>query len=438
MSGPKSSRYTLTAEQLKIILEEQERLRKELEEKARKERESKEAKEYISDVEAKTARFLSIVKSYEQKALSLGESMPAQTHKQYLHFYATVEKLEPVFQMKSSGDYRSLIKARDQAKEYYDTIAANAETLISSTRDWLLQQRIQKDKEASSAMQFSFASVGVNEETKDPGKEKGIKELKELVSLNLSDSLINEVERVIEQFKAIEEISVRDNFRSITIEPLKKRCYAADVFRTTNADRFAIAIDKYRALCTQLGEKEKAFEFTEEGLAALEEFISGYEQIALRQAEQSYISRSVDEVMQEMGYKVVGQRSVHKKSGRSFRSKLLTYEDGTVVNVTEASDGRITMEIGGVDDTDRLPDANERVSLQKTMEAFCKDFKEIERRLSERGVILDSRLSMAPPEEAYAQIINYTDYELVEEYKEVMAKKPKAQQSTIIKQLRNE
>ena len=35
MSGPKSSRYTLTAEQLKRILEEQERLRRELEEKAR-------------------------------------------------------------------------------------------------------------------------------------------------------------------------------------------------------------------------------------------------------------------------------------------------------------------------------------------------------------------------------------------------------------------
>ena len=41
MSGPKSSRYTLTAEQLKRILEEQERLRRELEEKARKEQRKK-------------------------------------------------------------------------------------------------------------------------------------------------------------------------------------------------------------------------------------------------------------------------------------------------------------------------------------------------------------------------------------------------------------
>ena len=91
-----------------------------------------------------------------------------------------------------------------------------------------------------------------------------------------------------------------------------------------------------------------------------------------------------------------------------------------------------------MDDSDRLPDANERVALRKTMEAFCKDFKEIEHRLSERGVILDSRLSMAPPEEAYAQIINYNDYELVEDYQIVIAKKSRTTQSQKRKQMRND
>ena len=51
------------------------------------------------------------------------------------------------------------------------------------------------------------------------------------------------------------------------------------------------------------------------------------------------------------------------------------------------------------------------------MEQFCVDFQEIEKRLADRGVVLDSRLMMAPPEEMYAQIINLSDYELVEEYR---------------------
>ena len=84
-----------------------------------------------------------------------------------------------------------------------------------------------------------------------------------------------------------------------------------------------------------------------------------------------------------------------------------------------------------------MPDANERVALRKTMESFCRDFHEIEERLSARGVILNSRLSMAPPEEAYAQIINLNDYELVEEYQATMSKK-KATQTTSQKRMREE
>ena len=68
------------------------------------------------------------------------------------------------------------------------------------------------------------------------------------------------------------------------------------------------------------------------------------------------------------------------------------------------------MEVGGVDDKDREPDENERVTLQKYMESFCKDFHKIEQKLSERGVVVGTRLSMAPSDEAYAQIINYSDY----------------------------
>jgi hypothetical protein len=126
---------------------------------------------------------------------------------------------------------------------------------------------------------------------------------------------------------------------------------------------------------------------------------------------------------------------VTKKSGKSFTSKLLTYDDGAVVNVTETSTGQITMEIGSTDEIDRTPNANERVALRKKMERFCTDFKEIEKRLADRGVILDSRLVMAPPEEMYAQIINISDFELVNDYQYYLKKHQvqasKAQQARI-------
>ena len=101
-----------------------------------------------------------------------------------------------------------------------------------------------------------------------------------------------------------------------------------------------------------------------------------------------------------------------KKNGNHFRNELYTFGDGTAVNVTYSSDGRIAMELGGLDSKDRTPDEYESAVLYEEMEDFCKGFKEIERRLLERGVILASRISLLPPDKAYAQIINTTDFEM--------------------------
>lgn len=59
------------------------------------------------------------------------------------------------------------------------------------------------------------------------------------------------------------------------------------------------------------------------------------------------------------------------------------------------------------------------------MSEFCGDFQEIEKRLKEKGVILANRISMLPPVEEYAQIINISEYEMTEEVDafEVVSKK---------------
>jgi len=65
------------------------------------------------------------------------------------------------------------------------------------------------------------------------------------------------------------------------------------------------------------------------------------------------------------------------------------------------------------------------------MSEFCGDFQEIEKRLKEKGVILANRISMLPPVEAYAQIINISEYEMTEEVDtfEVVSKNKKQSES---------
>ena len=127
--------------------------------------------------------------------------------------------------------------------------------------------------------------------------------------------------------------------------------------------------------------------------------------------EQAYISRSIDEVMLEMGYSLIGQRSVTKKSGKKFRNELYTFSEGTAVNITYSASGQITMELAGLDLSDRLPDADESRLLCEEMESFCGKFTEFERRLAEKGVF-SKHISILPPSSEYAQIINTNDYQM--------------------------
>jgi hypothetical protein len=129
--------------------------------------------------------------------------------------------------------------------------------------------------------------------------------------------------------------------------------------------------------------------------------------------------------MQEMGYTVVGNRDVVKRNGKRFRNELYLFDEGTAVNVTYSSDGQITMELGGIGLEDRLPTAAESASLSSDMRTFCDDYSEIERRLRKKGIIT-KRISILPPDEQYAQIINVADYNMsvnVSEYEAKGSKK---------------
>lgn len=127
---------------------------------------------------------------------------------------------------------------------------------------------------------------------------------------------------------------------------------------------------------------------------------------------QDYVSRCIDEVMEEMGYVLSGKREVTKRSGRHFKNELFSYSEGCAISVTTSEDGQIAMELGGLDVADREPDAKEQAYLAGKMEQFCHDFSEFERRLWEKGVVPKRHLSMLPPSGAYAQIINTEEFEM--------------------------
>ena len=132
---------------------------------------------------------------------------------------------------------------------------------------------------------------------------------------------------------------------------------------------------------------------------------------ALKQLEMQVIADTVDEVMQEMGYDLIGKREVRKRNGKHFRNELYRFGEGTAVNITYSPEGQISMELGGIAEEDRIPNEAETELLTRDMETFCGEFAEFERRMLERGVVVGNRVALMPPAPEYAAIININDYE---------------------------
>ena len=228
------------------------------------------------------------------------------------------------------------------------------------------------------------------------------------VDSRLSTTLVAKVEQTKRDFAGITDSTFRKNFTALRITPLLKEC---NTYLKLYEETAALRIE-YKVVCDMAGEPEKDFEISQRAIQNIQNEIARLREKIAHDDEKSYINKCLDEVMSDMGYDVIGRREVAKRSGKRFKNELFSYEDGTAVNVTVSDDGHITMELCGLDDSDRLPEAYESERLCEHMESFCEDFSEIERRLSEKGVILRSRIQRLPANVEYAQILNVSDYEI--------------------------
>lgn len=207
-----------------------------------------------------------------------------------------------------------------------------------------------------------------------------------------------------------------ETFRSVTVKPLLQKIENVRLKVTEQKSEFNTLISRYAALCSIAGVQPEVYavEINDDALSVISKKITAMEKQVLMQTEQEYISECVNEVMTEMGYDIIGNRSVTKRSGKRFRNELYSYGEGTAINITYDSDGQIAMELGGIDREDRIPTSKETTVLRGDMELFCSDFKDFEERLKAKGVVIKTRISMAPPTAEYATIINVSDYSLTE------------------------
>lgn len=424
MSGPKSSVYTLTLEQRRIIMEELRRQQQILAERSR-----------IASIKKELCKLPSKLDTVEKNAILLR----SRTGK---------------------GD-EYVEKITSCRIETAKAITADGVFSESASPEQLKQQRVELEKtlrriekEVSAINQHaSTISLELNadiNQSVDKGFTTSFARMKPIVSPlnkmrselqaeleislsreNLPSRYQERIQIAISKVNTLTSIEHLSNFRTMVVAPLIHECDAYSVAWEKDGESYTELSAKYDALCQLCGAEAKQIPFSENACDQLEKLIEAEEKKNMAAEEQSYIRTSIDEVMQEMGYDLLGKREVSKRNGKRFRNELYSFSEGTAVNVTYASDGSIVMELGGIDDTDRIPNRDESERLCRDMNTFCGEFKEIEKRLEERGVVLGTRIGLLPPDATYAQIINTGDYNMERMADSIRVKKKQIKQKKV-------
>lgn len=416
MSGPKSSRYTLTPEQRRILAEQ----------RAIERRKSV----ALENIRRNNKRLLQIGSMFSSAKGVSGELLSRCGNdggfaSKLLELENVIAPIAPIIAKTNNDDVNSL---ESTSKEVAASLVkaekiASELSAISAKNEIALHASLSAD--IDKGFSTSFADIqNVSQTTISESKSKIRSQLIELKNIpNLLKELVGELDATLSKIDSIDNEVFLKNYSSVTVSPLLKRCRQYLNEYEACHEQFEILYAEYIALCDMYFYVAQEYPCCNASIELLKAEIKRIKDTVDADDEQAYISDCLDEVMEEMGYTVIGSREVTKKNGKHFRNELYTYGECTAVNVTYSSDGKIAMELGGIDATDRLPNDYETSVLCESMEHFCDDFKEIEKRLLAKGVVLADRISLLPPSAEYAQIINTSDYNMTEKAETLQTKK---------------
>lgn len=430
MSGPKSARYTLTPEQRRILAEARERERKTI-------RELDKLQQHRVELASLKERLDTATTSIDMLVDRVGEGNEVQQSIQN-----SITQIETIIQESAGLSKQSGLEKLQVFNSKVKTVEETARKIVvqyesqSNEINAVLSKNIEDS--ITDGMSIRIDDEIVNPQSHLESQKTKIKDvLHEIQSSNVSSDLQREGIIILDSAQGITDDSFIDNYYAMTVLPYIKRCKAYEEQLKEYGEEFDELASKHRYYSEYLGMPVISFTFSMDSLNSLRHEVAELESQSAKIEEQQYISESLDQVMRDMGYNVVGSREVVKKSGRKFRNELYHFSEGSVVNVTYAANGQISMELGGVDTCDREPSEEESSVLCDEMVEFCDEFPEIERRLKEKGVVLMNRISMLPPAEEYAQIINVSDFNMTDKV-DVLETASKKQTETRKQVLRKE
>lgn len=416
MSGPKTSRYTLTAEQRRILAEHR-RIRREIQKNVVLLKQNiSELKAIITRIDDELAQYKRIVAETGRANLQVGKLESTRNLAMQI-----LNESDLVSERSGLGALESTNKKLQETKKIVtkDEMKLSIELKVTD-------EAYRDEINAGISEGFTIPFIKIVEETAELDMSMYTSKidtaLAEVREMQLSEDLKLKFDLLKQKTIEIDSIDFIENYYAMSVVPFVKECRTYNSLYLEYGTKFNNLHLEYQLLADELSMPKNSYVFSLENMEELERLVHEMKVIIQRKEEQEYISKCVDRAMQEMGYKVIGDREIVRKDGRRFTNELYLFDEGTAVNVTYGDDGQITMELGGLDSQDRIPSDAESQSLAEDMISFCEDYRVIEEKLKKMGV-LTHRVSILPPDAQFAQIINRSDYRMSEAVKGYKVKK---------------
>lgn len=413
MSGPKVSVYTLERNRRAAIEAERKRRQLELERHVLL---THRIKEYIDDCHHGENCLLTYQLVAEEAECRLHDSTLSSDIEVTISKFHTIEDKLSVLMMESSNEVlESAIPVVDEQIKSIEKKIGEISVSAEKTEVALLKVLTSEQNDLFSHAQHRNTAITKDTETVELARLAS--KIQEHIKLPYyPPSLSSKLQELAARLNSQDYIGDISSFTAIEVQPLIKECDRYDQLWAKQGNEYSQLCARYEALMLDIGEAETVdkIPFDAGAIAKLKALIAATEDRIQHRDEQEYINTALSEVMTDMGYQIFGKRKTIKRNGQQTKSELYQYSDDTAVSVTYSSDGKIALELGKIDNCDRLPSDAECKNMVGQMISFCEKFPDIEARLAQRGVIIKNRVVLAPPSVNYAQIINRKEYSEVE------------------------
>lgn len=416
MSGPKISDYELERrrrEQLRLqYLKEQERIRKYFRQQNMfKEGLQKSSKAVLQLLEKARASFEDLKKD---KRCHISAEVIKQLTEQT---QAAIQKCRAVHDKKeiSQSEYNKCIRALEEHKQAWmgKIKELSNERMAMESDSFLRAMKVPPQKLSDDSRNDSSAQSDVETTL------QWEKEFSRCIEL-LSDAMIelpekeNEIRKIQENLRREHTNSSetpKENLQLISYRykellhhiTLWKREKEKNELSETKCREW---IRLYRYYCTELRQPLMDVEQLEAKTESeLEQLCATLDNKLYALYEENYIYKCIEEAMEEIGYQRYGQANNGVKGQFLYRM-----HGDTMVHVSCAESGIISMEIGiATKDSQRTLDVREVEDLVQDMHTFCKDYEEVRKRLTAKGVVLKNAV-MLPPSAEYAHTLDSSQY----------------------------